>query len=315
MKVLFLNHTIKNCGVYQYGKRLADILMKTPDIEYIYVEVNSFEDYKQCIIKNAPHFHSIIYNYHNCTMSWLDHNTIQKKVKNIGIPHESNDRGLFDTVLSIVSDMNDRFSIPRPIFENIDELLKNVEPSTQSIKNFIEYSKEGVPIFGSFGFGILDKGFDKIVQRVHEQYDEAIIKLIITDAFFNPKSDSDIQYIKQLCLQKITKPNITLLISREFFTNEEILLFLNSNTMNIFLYDHMHGRALSSTIDYAISVKKPLGISDSYMFRHIYSDDICLYKKSIHECMMNSPKHLEKFLHNYSHINIINRFKDILSII
>jgi hypothetical protein len=25
MKVLFLNHIIKNCGVYQYGKKLADI--------------------------------------------------------------------------------------------------------------------------------------------------------------------------------------------------------------------------------------------------------------------------------------------------
>jgi hypothetical protein len=311
MKVLFLNHTIKNCGVYQYGKRLADILMKTPDIEYIYVELNNFEDYKQCIIKNAPHFHSIIYNYHVSTMTWLNQNTIQKKVKNICIPHENNP-DFFDIVCSINYNEKDALSIPRPIFENIDELLKNVEPSTKSIKNFIEYSKEGVPIFGSFGFGFLNKGFDKIVSMVNEQYDEAIIKLLIPIAHFHPNSENELQQIKNMCQRMVTKPNIELLISREFFTNKELLLFLKSNTMNIFLYDYMHGRGLSSTIDYALSVKKPIAISDSYMFRHIYSDDICAYKKSIRECMIHSPTYLETFLNVYSHNNVINRFRKIL---
>jgi hypothetical protein len=313
MKVLFLNHSVQNCGVYQYGKRIVDILKKTEDIEYIYVEVNNLEDYNLCIYNHSTDIHSIIYNYHNSTMPWLHGNTIQKKVKNIGIPHESDDRGLFDIILSIISDLNNKFSIPRPIFENVYELLKNNEPSTQEIKNFIEYSEGNVPIFGSFGFGFLNKGFDKIVTMINEQYDEAIIKLLIPIAHFNPNSEDELQQIKNLCFEKITKPNIKLLISREFFTNEEVLMFLKSNTMNIFLYDYMHGRGLSSTIDYAISVKKPLGISNSYMFRHIYSDDICVYKKSINECMIHSPKYLGKFLDIYSNKNIINRFKDILS--
>ena len=105
------------------------------------------------------------------------------------------------------------------------------------------------------------------------------------------------------------------MISHDFFSNTDILKFLKSNTMNIFLYDTMYGRGISSTIDYAISVKKPLGISDSYMFRHIYSDEICLYKNSINDCMKNSTNYLAKYLDEYSNNNIINKFQQILNTI
>lgn len=55
-------------------------------------------------------------------------------------------------------------------------------------------------------------------------------------------------------------------------SNDEILDFLNKNTVNIFLYDNMPGRGLSSTIDYAVSVDTPLIVNNSNMFRHLLSD-------------------------------------------
>jgi hypothetical protein len=82
--------------------------------------------------------------------------------------------------------------------------------------------------------------------------------------------------------------------------------------MNIFLYDTMHGRGVSSTIDYALSVKKPLAISDSYMFRNIYSDEICLYKKPIRECLMKSKPYISQFLEKYSNEKLRLVFKHIL---
>ena len=173
MKVLFLNHTKQQCVVYQYGKRLYDILKKTDGVSYIYIEIDDVNDYRQAILNNAPGIHSIIYNYHDATMPWLNDSTIQRKVKNIGIPHESPEH-LFDIICNIdptVQEAANRFSIPRPIYENVDELLENYKPSSESIKEFIEYSEEGVPIFGSFGFGFLSKGFDKIIQIVNDNYD------------------------------------------------------------------------------------------------------------------------------------------------
>lgn len=314
MKVLFLNNVNQQCGVYQYGKRLHDILKTSKLINYIYIEIGSANDYVTSILNNAPGIHSIIYNYHVSTMAWLKNTNIQRKVKNIGILHESPGH-LFDIICSIdpiEQEMRNKYSIPRPIYENVDKLLKNYTPSTTSIKAFIDYSEEGVPIFGSFGFGFLNKGFDKIVKIVNHQYDAAIIKFIIPVAHFDGNRDGTVSLMRKICYDVPRKPAIKLMITHEFATNEDILLFLKSNTMNIFLYDNMHGRGISSTIDYALSVKIPLGISNSYMFRHIYSDKICLYKNSITNCIKNSVQHYNRFLEEYSDTKIIDKFENIL---
>jgi hypothetical protein len=316
MKVLFLNNVNQQCGVYQYGKRLYDILKtsKPELVNYIYIEISCENDYVASILNNAPGIHSIIYNYHVITMSWLTNANIQRKVKNIGILHESPGH-LFDIMCSIdptEQEMRNKYSIPRPIYENVDKLLQNYTPSTPSIKAFIEYSEEGVPIFGSFGFGFLNKGFDKIVKIVNDQCDAAIIKFIVPGAHFDGNRDVTNSLMEKMCHNVPLKPAIKLMITHEFVSNEDILLFLKSNTMNIFLYDDMHGRGISSTIDYALSVKIPLGISNSYMFRHIYSDKICLYKNSIAECMQNSVNCYSGFLEEYSNNKILQKFEKIL---
>ena len=49
MKVLFLNHKIINCGIYQYGIRLFNILVKSENITYIYKEIDSFNEYNSLL--------------------------------------------------------------------------------------------------------------------------------------------------------------------------------------------------------------------------------------------------------------------------
>jgi hypothetical protein len=86
--------------------------------------------------------------------------------------------------------------------------------------------------------------------------------------------------------------------------------------MNIFLYSQQgNGLGISSTIDYALSVKKPLAVSDSFMFRNIYSDEICLYKNTIEYCLEKSLGYCSIFLEKYSNQNLINKFRSILSLI
>ena len=45
MKILFLNHKIIKCGVYQYGLRLSEIIKKSKNMNFIYKEVDSFDEY------------------------------------------------------------------------------------------------------------------------------------------------------------------------------------------------------------------------------------------------------------------------------
>jgi hypothetical protein len=309
LSVILFNHKIKNCGVYQYGKRLNDILQKSLDIIYIYIEIDCVNEYYKAL-KEYPHIKAIIYNYHQSTMSWLNNINIQKKLKNIGIPHESPEH-LFDIICDIDPNATEgvnRFSIPRPIFNNI---IANHISTNDMVNSFIKYSEENVPIFGSFGFGFINKGFDKIVTLINNQYDSAIIKFIIPTAHFDPNPQT-VNIMHNMILNANTKKGIKIMILHEFLSDEDILLFLSSNTMNIFLYDIMHNRGISSTIDYALSVKKPLGISNSYMFRNIYSDEICLYKTPIKKCLVNSINYCNKFVNQYSDQNMIDKFKYIL---
>ena len=312
MIVIFLNHKIKNCGVYQYGKRMIEILHKDSNITYIYKEIDKLTEYQQVILENI-NINAIIYNYHESTMNWLNSSNIQKVVKNIGIPHESPEH-LFDIICNIDPDAIEsynRISLPRPIYENIEEIILN-PTENESINNFInKYTDTDLPIFGSFGFGFNNKGFDKIIKFVNEQYNNAIIKFVIPIAYFDPEPNR-IYEMANLCMNQNCKPGIKLMISHDFFSTVDILKFLNSNTMNIFLYDKMNGRGISSTIDYALSSKKPLAISDSYMFRHIYTDEICLYKNTISYCLQNSNKFCSIYFKKYSNQSLIKKLSILL---
>ena len=312
--ILFLNHKKKQCGVYQYGVRLFDILKQSNKYCFQYVEIENIHEYDRCM----DHYDCeiIIYNYHGATMSWLNKTNISKRSINIGIPHETNG-DLFDIICDInpVGVENENtFTLPRPIYDNIESILRTRVGSTTEISDFINYNEPGVPVFGSFGFGFLNKGFDKIVELINARYDKAIIKLVIPLADFDDNVSYNISEIERLCISKNTKSGVCLMITHLFFTNEDVLRFLNSNTMNLFMYDEMHGRSISSAIDYAISARRPIGISDSYMFRNIYDDSICLYKTSIDECYKNSVEVVNKYLRIYSTQNMISKFHLIINV-
>ena len=316
MDILFLNHKITACGVYQYGLRVANILQNSTVNHYKYCEIENYDEYTTYITTYKPNI--IMYNYHPATMGWLNHHNIQHCVTNIAIPHECDTR-MFDIICSIDPDeteTNNIYNIPRPIYENINEIKTIYKIQDNSIEQFINYNDgPDTPIFGSFGFGFTNKGFDKIVDIINQNYNKAIIKLIITLAHYDPNAKNNCEQILQLLEKKNTNKNIKILITHQFFTNEEILIFLSSNTTNIFLYDQMYGRGISSVIDYAMSVNAPFIISDSYMFRHVYSDNICVYKTIIKDAINNSIKLLPIFLEKYSNRNLINKIDNVINIV
>jgi hypothetical protein len=244
-------------------------------------------------------------------MPWLNINTLNKKIKSIGLMHPGSPH-IFDKICILdptFKDINKFFSIPRPIYENYT--IKNL---TNENKRFIEYNKQNIPIFGSFGFACGYKGFVKMIELINNQYDSCIIKIVMPSAAFYPNNYFEIE--KNKCLQVKRKSGVELKITNSFFTTDELLLFLESNTMNIFLYDYVNPNpnvGISSVIDLALSVNTPIGISNSYMFRNIYSDEICLYKTSIKNCLINSNKILDKYREYYSYKNFLEKLEYILN--
>jgi hypothetical protein len=278
---------------YQYGKRLITILQKSLQFIYIYHEISSYEEYKSICDNN--NLCAVIYNYYPLTMSWLNEGNIQHKVPNIGVYHETPNMVNFDYIINIdptsVLDQC-RVAIPRPLLDH-DELPQN---------------DIGIPIIGSFGFE--SKGFERLIYMVNDQFDNAIIRLHMPFAEFGDNDGSRSLSIANTVRNIPRKDGIKIEISHNFLDDIDLLKFLNGNSINCFLYDDLHGRGCSSVIDYALSVDVPIGISNSHMFRHIYSDEICLYKKSIKEIIANGTQPLIHIKNKWSHLSLIKKIED-----
>jgi len=218
-KILFINHSQQECGVYQYGKRVSDILINDNRYNFQYFETDSLNSFQKKVNEYNPNI--IIYNWHPLTMKWLTPGVTQNyvKEKQLFLLHEGGQPTNFKNDGFLMSDLsedlqNKKFSLPRPIFET------NLQKKTNNI-----------PIIGSFGFGFKNKGFERICRLVNKSFDNAIIHLHITNAFFGDKDGIISQEVIQNCKNSITKQGITLKITTNFISNEELLSFLNNNTV------------------------------------------------------------------------------------
>lgn len=307
LKVLFINHKLKRCGVYQYGVRLYNILKKSQNVEWVFREVDCYEEYLNELIND--YYDAVFYNYHPDIMKWLNRENIPKCIKNIGLQHDLVENDIFDITLRLdptLVERENRFNIPRPIFENIN---KTHISKSEKFSDFLKNGKEsGLPIFGSFGFGLKRKNFDKIVKYVCANYDEAIIKFVMPTA-------ETIQFDECViddCYRELIKPGVKLLIYRDFVDEDDIIYFLDSTSLNIFMYESYLCAGVSSVIDYALSVKTPIAITNSSWFRHIYCEDIDIEIKDINYIIKHSPCVCHKYRELFSNKNLIQVVEKLL---
>ena len=272
----------------------------------MYFEINSESEFISKFGEHKPQ--AIIYNYLSGTMPWLSGGLIracrEQGVKQYTIVHNSHYHG-FDYYLHQnpyhpnVDDTN--FALARPLF---DYKSSNVK------------SNDDILRIGSFGFGLTCKSIDKICELINEQlsYRKVQINLHLTEAHFCPNADT-ISSIKQDCLNAITHDNIKLNTTHKFFTNDEMLDFLSKNDLNIFFYEkYQHYNGISSTIDYALSVKKPIAICRSNMFAHIWDvhPSICVENNSLINIINNGFDPLEEKYNSWTNEKFIYTLETII---
>jgi len=173
-----------------------------------------------------------------------------------------------------------------------------------------------IPTIGSFGFGFADKGFERITSTVLNEFDHAKIRFHIPDAStiigrrFRNMKYATIRNCKNL----VSGSNIELEITESYLDKPALLKFLAGNTLNAFLYDVGKDRGISSTIDYALAVKRPIAINRCGMFRHIYnaSPSICIEDTTMKEVIANGTTPLEPFYKEWSQTEFIRTYEKIL---
>ena len=328
--VLFVNHKKSQCGVYEFGKNVGAVLLRSKKYNFIYTECSSLNELKADIVKNNPNV--IIYNYTSSTMPWAadkiyrgiyKSNIININIPQIGIIHETtqdvSDRAtayrskfLFGKGINLSNSLFDFYIAPDPTLLLKNNLVYKTGRLIPPYKNNFEAPE--VPTIGSFGFGTPKKGFEKIVQLVQREFNEAIIRFNIPFADFGDKDGVGAKEIAKRCNALVNKSGIKLYISHDFLDHGEILDFLAKNTINVFLYEDANGRGLSSVIDSALAVQRPIAISESSMFRHITdaSPSICVTKNNLKTIIENGITPLLKYYSEWTPDNLLWDYERIL---
>jgi hypothetical protein len=307
-KVLFVSHKEQQCGVYQYGRSIVDVLIKSKKISFVYAECSGPDEYFTSVDKVNPS--AIIYNYHQATLPWLTKKTMKKiRIPHIGIIHEMTQE---------VVDAADRSMFQYHIAA--DPTLLNKNPLVFKTGRLVlgytnSYALPEIPTIGSFGFGTAGKEFQKLIARVQDEFDSAIIRLHIPFAAFGDSEGKAAHAIANQCKDVIKKSGIELKFSHDFLSQERLLDFLAQNSLNAFFYEENKGRGISSVIDFALAVQRPIAITKSSMFRHISSTwpSICVEESSLKDILQHGTGPISKYSMDWNEANLIWDYERIIA--
>ncbi|OCR01808.1 hypothetical protein BCD67_04750 [Oscillatoriales cyanobacterium USR001] len=305
--ILIVSHKQKQCGIYQYGVNIAEALQKSDRYSFAYAECGNYMELKNAVDQINPA--AIIYNYYLATMPWLTKEvTRQYKIPQLGIMHEVTQ----EEADKATREMFDYHLCPDPtLIENnpIVFKTKRLIPDYINITNIPD-----IVTIGSFGFGFSDKGFERLVTLVQQEFDRAKIVLHLP---FNNVVEQQGQFAKvtaENCRKLISKPGIELAINHEFLSKHQLLNFLASNTLNAFFYDAHKDRGISSVIEHALAVQRPLAINKCGMYRHVFSatPSICIEDSSLMQIINNGIAPLVPFYNEWSEASFILNYEQIL---
>ncbi len=328
--ILFVTHMPKQCGVYEFGKNVFNAVSVSNKYKFIKTECESIKELKSYIDNHKPD--AIIYNYHPSVLPWLctkiskgvyRNNLADIKLIQIGIIHE-----ITQEVADTATDYGNKFILGRSqkklsslfdFYIGADPTLLLKNPLVFKTGRLIPSYKKQVKVpdvttIGSFGFATPNKGFEQLVKRVNEEFDKAIIRLNMPAADFGDSDGNNAKLIASNCKYLITKPGIQLEVSHTFMSDGELLDFLAGNSINVFMYQDKKGRGISSAVDNALAVKRPVAVSKCPMFRHILGakPSVCVEDNSLKIILANGFSPLEKLTRNWTAENLVWDYERIL---
>ncbi|MGI9101555.1 MAG: class I SAM-dependent methyltransferase [Terriglobales bacterium] len=316
--------------MYEFGRSITDVLSRSAKYDFRRAECSSLDDLKSAVAQYDPE--AIIYNYMPSVLPWVatklaplcfSNNVASIRKPQIAIIHDVT-QSVADTATActrklilrrggrLTNSIFDFYIAPDPTLLLRNPLVYKTGRLLQAYQN--TFPLPAVPTIGSFGFGTPNKGFDRIVRRVQEEFDEAILRFNIPAADFGDKHGASARAIAQTCQALITKPGIRLVVTNDFLDQSSLLDFAAQNTINVFLYGDTGNRGLSSAIDIAMSVQRPIAVSQSVMFRHLFdvTPSVCIENNSLRSMIQNGFAPLQKHYEEWSADNLLWEYERVL---
>jgi len=316
LKIIFVNTKKNQCGVHQYGLLVFDAIKNNSVHNVEYLSADSIEQVSQKGLDIDCDM--IIYNFHPGSLRFVNEKMKRKyNVPSIAIVHEPK---LFD-----FNYLNEHQIFQYAIFSDAGttDYLKRFRESGRLFSTgrvLFEYKenseKSKIPTFGTIGFASLSKGFDRIINLVQNEFDEAIIRFNIpmNNSVFNDEDGARKydDYFRSL----IKKPGIKLEITHDFYDRDDFIKYLSNNSVNIFPYDceDNHG-GISSSLDNALMSKSAIAITKADIFRHVLKYDlpITLEDHNLKQILENGNSPLKVLYDSWSATNFAKDFMDIIN--
>ena len=264
-KVLFLNHRRSACGVYEFGHSIYEAIAQSKRYSTAYVEVDSADDVAAALRQHSPTL--ILVNYHPfTTRAWFPFTLPDDRVSVVGIIHEISPE-----------DLERLNHLPFDYFMVHDPTLKVGEGGTfTSVRPLPPLAPNSSapppahPTIGSFGFATPGKGFEALVARAQLEFAECHIRLNIPFSSFFDAEGHEARAVADRCRSLLWRPGVSLDITHDYLEQDQLLGFLQGNSMNAFFYEPQCSRGLSSALDWALAAGRPLALRKADMFRHLF---------------------------------------------
>ena len=286
IKILYVNPSNKECGIYQFGMRdykaLEQWLPSWCDWELAYTE-NYDKPFEHIgdVIEHSPDV--ILYSYHPTATPFADEymKSPNSDIIHIGITHEQ-EQIILDNPQSVPHNWYGGSLFPYWIGHDPTIMMRreNCFNATRPILRSIWKDRpEGDDriVFGNSGFGFRRKMHREITEAIIDEFDEAIIRFNMPPSHFGDKNLAEAKGIAEECrgiVDKSGKSGIELRVTHTLFeTEEEIVDWLYGNDVNIYFFEQQQVpsqmRGVSSSPDNALSTRRPLIINSCSMMKHL----------------------------------------------
>lgn len=307
-KVLFVNFAVSNCGVHHYGENLFSVLASSKRFSFEYADILNLEDLDLAVERGG--FVAVLVNYHPQTLPFIQIDMPRRyAIPCIAVMHEMT--------------QTEADNMPRRIFQ----YYVMGDPTLRQNNNYVFSTGRIIPRYenknplpaittvGSFGFSVGSKGYQRLVDAVQEEFDEAIIRINIPANGIIDQDGGEARRQIDLCRARLWKPGIQLKATHEFFDNAQLTDFLATNTLNAFLYDYVPQAGISSSTDHALAARRPIAITQSIMFRHLLDlqPPITIENSCLKEIISNGTRAFNHLLREWAPERICVRYEEIIA--
>lgn len=301
--LLFVNHPCKNCGVYQFGRRTATALQASSSFETHYVECGGVADVVEATDRIRPDI--VYYNYHPSATPWMN-------TRINGTTWNS-----FAAVAPVHDDICgefDAYIFYGPWNGAAHAKLHECGRCCPEVQ--IDLPPSAIPRIATFGFACSTKRFGQLAEQVARGFARAAFSIHLPpNLFVDPSGEGGRREAREM--QDIVyrlNPQITVDCTFQFLSEGDLLSFLGRHDLLVFDYNSPN-RGISSVIDYALMVRRPLAVNRSSMFRHVLSltPSVCYEDRSLGEILHSGIAPLRPLYEDYAPRQFIRRHETIFN--